>query len=146
MIQGRGELAAAIGNFFADSRRLTATLSSVIEAAGHGFRFRDRVAYPDGRTYIELFDVGEIDADGRISALYTFVEPLAARDDDAPAHDGPAAPTALAVRRYVELWSERDRAAGLMDSGSVHRRFGMISSTCIGQWTSRHCPQPCACT
>jgi len=76
VLRGRAELAAAIDTFIADPRGLTARLTSVIDAAGTAFRFRALVEYPDGKPFMELLDVGEVDAEGRICALYTFVEPL----------------------------------------------------------------------
>ena len=76
VLRGRAELAAAIDAFLADPRGLTARLTSVIDIVGAAFRFRARVEYPDGQPFRELLDVGEVDAEGRICALYTFIEPL----------------------------------------------------------------------
>jgi hypothetical protein len=107
VLRGRAVLAAAIDAFFVDPRRLTAALSSAIDAGGQTFRFRARVRRPDGALHAELFDAGEVGSDGRITALYTFTEPLAAADPSAP----PASPVERAAQAYVDLWAERDPAA-----------------------------------
>jgi SnoaL-like domain len=106
-IRGRAEVRAAIDALFADPRGLKGRLASVIDAMRGTFRFRAVVEYPDGRPFIELLDAGAVDADGRIAALYTFVGPLA----EAKAEPAGTSPTALAVRRYVDVWSERDAGA-----------------------------------
>lgn len=107
VIRGRAELAAAIDAFRIDPRTLSARLTSPVEAAGPMFRFRARFEHPDGRRHSELIDIGEVDGDGRIAALYTFVEPLA--EGAAPADE--ASPAAVAAQRYVDLWTERAPAA-----------------------------------
>ena len=43
---------------------------------GTTFRFRAAVAHRDGRIFSDLFDAGEVDADGRIALVLTFVGPL----------------------------------------------------------------------
>ena len=106
-IRGRGELAAAIDAFHADPRRLTARLTSPIDADGTTFRFRALFTWPDGRHHSELADFGEIDGDGRIATLFTFEEPLV--DGDAAPDAGSAA--AQAAQRYVEVFGGRDPAA-----------------------------------
>ena len=78
--RGRAEVAAMIDAALADPRRLTARVTSVIDAGGDTFRFRAVVEYADGSPSLEGLDVGEVDADGRIIVLYTFGGPLA----DAP--------------------------------------------------------------
>lgn len=77
---GRAEIAAMIDAALADPRGLTARLTSVIDAGGSTFRFRSIGEYADGSPSFEGLDVGEIDASGRIIALYVFGGPLA----DAP--------------------------------------------------------------
>jgi len=53
-----------------------ASAASVIDAAGTTFRYRSIVERRDG-TSIEVFDAGEIDAEGRIATLLVFSGPLA---------------------------------------------------------------------
>jgi hypothetical protein len=107
VMEGRAALAVAIEAFRADPRKLTMRMTSAIDATGQTFRFRALFAHPDGRPFNELVDIGEVDRDGRIAALYTFVEPLAA----GVAPIDPASPAALAAQRYIDVWSERDPAA-----------------------------------
>ena len=106
VMRGRAELAAAIEAFQLDPRGLSATLTSPIEAGGAMFRFRALFTHPDGQRHSELIDIGEVDGDGRIATLYTFVEPIA---EGAAAPD--ASPAAQAAQRYIDLWIERDPAA-----------------------------------
>ncbi len=75
-LRGRTELAAMIDAFQIDPRKPAAALTSPIEAGQTSFRFRARFTFPDGRLHAELVDIGEIDGDGRIAALYTFADPL----------------------------------------------------------------------
>jgi hypothetical protein len=107
VIRGRRELAAAIDGFRVDPRELRVRLSSPVEAAGPMFRFRALFVHPDGEEHSELIDIGEVDGDGRIAALYTFVEPLA--EWAAPEDEESLA--AVAAQRYVDLWTERNPAA-----------------------------------
>lgn len=107
VIRGRGELAAVIDAFQVDPRRLTARLTSPIDAGGTMFRFRALFTLPDGQRHSELIDFGAVDGDGRIAALYTFDEPLP--DGDAPGD--PASSAAQAAQRYVDAFGERDPAA-----------------------------------
>lgn len=51
-------------------------LASEIDANETSFRFRAVLARPDRGIVLEVHDVGEIDADGRIAVLYTFNGPL----------------------------------------------------------------------
>ena len=107
VIRGRGELAADIDAFQVDPRRLTARLTSPIDADGTTFRFRALFTWPDGRQHSELIDFGEIDGDGRIATLFTFEEPLI--DGDVAPDAG--SPAAQAAQRYVEVFGGRDAAA-----------------------------------
>lgn len=75
VIRGRAALAAAITDFRADPRGLTAALASPVDARGPIFRFRSTIAHRDGTTG-EFFDTGEVDADGRITVLIAFAGPL----------------------------------------------------------------------
>jgi hypothetical protein len=75
-IRGRAALAKAMDDFFADPRKLTTRVVSAIDAQGPVFRFRAVLEHPDGGTTMEIFDAGEVDADGRIALLLTFVGPL----------------------------------------------------------------------
>ena len=108
-LRGRAELAAAIDAFEVDPRRLTATMTSPIEAGETVFRFRALFTHPDGSRHSELVDVGEIGDDGRIASLYTFADPLA--DAEPGGLPADASPVAHAVQRYVDLWAEPDPAA-----------------------------------
>ncbi len=72
VIRGRAALAAAIDDFFADPRGLSARRVSAIDAQGPIFRFRSVVEDRDGRIVFDGLDAGEIDADGRITVLLTF--------------------------------------------------------------------------
>ena len=107
VIRGRGALAADIDAFQVDPRRLTARLTSPIDADGTTFRFRALFTLPDGQRHSELVDIGEVDGDGRIATLFTFEEPLAEFDAAADA----ASPAARAAQRYIDVFSERDPAA-----------------------------------
>jgi SnoaL-like domain len=72
VIRGRAALAAAIEAFLADPRGLSARLMSAIDAQGPIFRFRSVVEDRDGRIVFDALDAGEVDVDGRITALLTF--------------------------------------------------------------------------
>jgi SnoaL-like domain len=78
-IRGRAALAAAIDAFFADPRRLTTRITSAIDVQGRLFRFRAVLENPDGTPVVEVHDAGEVDGDGRIALLLTFVGPLPER-------------------------------------------------------------------
>jgi hypothetical protein len=119
ILRGRAELATAIDAFFADPRRLVSEQRSAVDAGDGSFRFRFAVAYPDGRPFFDMLDVGEVDAGGRITALYTFTEPLAAPDATPPVRLDPATVAAeQAARHYTEVWTTDDRAerAALLES------------------------------
>ena len=72
VIRGRGGLAAAMSEFFANPRGLSARLLSAIDAQGPDFRFRSVVEDRDGRVVFDGFDAAEVDTDGRITVLLTF--------------------------------------------------------------------------
>jgi SnoaL-like domain len=72
VMSGRAALAAAIDDFFADPRGLSARLVSAIDAQGPIFRFRSVVEDRDGRIVFDGFDAAEVDVDGRITVLLTF--------------------------------------------------------------------------
>jgi hypothetical protein len=78
-IRGRAALAAAIDAFFADPRRLASRVTSAIDTQGRLFRFRAVLEHPDGTPFLEIHDAGEVDGDGRITLLLTFVGPLPER-------------------------------------------------------------------
>lgn len=111
VIRGRDELAATIDAFQVDPRRLTARLTSPIDADGTTFRFRALFTLPDGQRHSELIDIGEVDGEGRIATLYTFEEPLAEGDSAPRAVVDMASPTAQAAQRYVDAFRERDPVA-----------------------------------
>ena len=71
-IRGRAALAAAMDNFFADPRGLSARLMTAIDVQGPMFRFRSIVEDRDGRVVFDGFDAAEVDGDGRIAVLLTF--------------------------------------------------------------------------
>lgn len=79
LIRGRAGVDAMIARFLADPQVLGFRLVSAIDAVGTTFRYRSIVERRDGTT-VEIFDAGEIDADGRIATMLVFVGPLA----DAP--------------------------------------------------------------
>ena len=70
--RGRAALAAAVDDFFADPRGLSARLLTAIDVQGPLFRFRSVVEDRDGRIVFDGFDAAEVDADGRIAVLLTF--------------------------------------------------------------------------
>jgi hypothetical protein len=72
VMRGRAALAAAMQDFFADPRGLSARLVSAIDAQGAIFRFHSVVEDRDGRVVFNGFDAAEVDADGRITVLLTF--------------------------------------------------------------------------
>lgn len=78
-IRGRVALAAAIDAFVADPRGLTTRVTSSIDVQGRLFRFRAVLENPDGSPFLEIHDAGEVDGDGRIALLLTFVGPLPER-------------------------------------------------------------------
>jgi hypothetical protein len=75
-VRGRVAIAAMFARFHADPQLRGFRLTSVVDAAGTTFRYRSVVERHDGTTS-ELFDAGEIDADGRICTLLVFAGPLA---------------------------------------------------------------------
>jgi hypothetical protein len=79
-IRGRAALVDAIGRLLDDPQFRRIRVLSAIDASGTTFRFRAAVERRDGTTH-ESLDAGEIDADGRISLLLTFAEPLGEADE-----------------------------------------------------------------
>ena len=77
-IRGRAALAAEMTRIRADPELLQIRLASAIDARGTTFRYRGAADCRDG-TSLEAFDVGEVDADGRICLVLTFAGPLAER-------------------------------------------------------------------
>lgn len=71
-LAGREAVWATVEAFFADPRGVRARATSEIDAGVAAFRFAAALTLPDGTLVAESLDVGEIDADGRISVLYTF--------------------------------------------------------------------------
>lgn len=74
-LRGRVALAKAIADKFADPRGLTARIVGAVDTKGPIFRFRAELGYGDG-TVLEVFDAGEVDAEGRIATLITFNGPM----------------------------------------------------------------------
>ena len=79
VIRGRAAVDAMIVRFQTDPQVLGFRMTSAIDAAGTTFRYCSIVERRDGTTS-EVFDAGEIDADGKIATLLVFAGPLA----DAP--------------------------------------------------------------
>jgi hypothetical protein len=73
-LRGRAALANAIEQFATDPRRLRAHLADEVEAQDPLFRFRAVFDHPDGTRYSSVQDLGEIDAAGRITTIYSFVD------------------------------------------------------------------------
>jgi hypothetical protein len=82
-VRGRAALAKEMSSLLADPQLLRIRLVSVVDARGTTFRFRAVADRRDG-TSPETCDVGEIDAEGRISLVLTFAGPLG--DAPTPAH------------------------------------------------------------
>jgi len=76
VLAGRAAVAASMDAYFADPRGLTSRLVSGVDAGQTSFRFRAVPENPDGTPAVEVHDAGEIDGDGRIAVLLTFVGPL----------------------------------------------------------------------
>ena len=72
VIHGSAGLAAAICDFLADPRGLSARLVGAIETQGPLFRFHSVVEDRDRRIVFHGFDAGEADASGRITVLLAF--------------------------------------------------------------------------
>jgi len=75
-IGGREALWASVEGFFADRRGRRNRLTSEIDANDTSFRFRAVLEDADGTVLVEAHDIGEVDADGRITVLFTFNGPL----------------------------------------------------------------------
>ena len=73
-LRGRAALAQAIEQFAADPRRLTARLTDDVEAQDPLFRFRAVFDHPDGTRHSSVQDLGEVDASGRITTIYSFID------------------------------------------------------------------------
>jgi hypothetical protein len=74
--RGRSALLALMARIHADPRLLRIRIISAIDARGSTFRFRAAVDNQDGSS-AEALDVGELDANGRISLVLTFAGALA---------------------------------------------------------------------
>jgi hypothetical protein len=74
-IRGREAVWASMEGFFANLNGRKNRLTSEIDANDNSFRFRAALDNPDGAS-LEVHDIGEIDADGRIVVIYTFNGPL----------------------------------------------------------------------
>jgi hypothetical protein len=75
-LRGRAEIGEMLARAHADPQLLGIRVTSVVDARGTTFRYRAVSDMRDG-TSVEVFDAGEIDADGRISLILTFAGPLA---------------------------------------------------------------------
>jgi hypothetical protein len=73
-MRGRAALAQAIEQFAADPRRLTARITDDVETQDPLFRFRAVFDHPDGTRHSSVQDLGEVDADGRITTIYSFLD------------------------------------------------------------------------
>lgn len=74
-IRGRSALADEVTRFRADPQWARIRLTSAIDAQGTTFRLSAVAERHDGTT-VENFDAGEVDLDGRISLILTFVGAL----------------------------------------------------------------------
>jgi len=74
-IVGRDAVFAAITSFRRSRPDDRAVLTSAIDHHHHIFRFTGHVVRPDGTSYSNVLDVGEVDADGRITRIFTFHDP-----------------------------------------------------------------------
>jgi hypothetical protein len=75
-LRGREEVRIYIEGFLAARPELRAQITSVVDVHGAVFRVRTRLERPDGSTFGEYLDVGEVDGDGRITTIFVFREPL----------------------------------------------------------------------
>src|SRR5262245_29063899 len=75
-IAGRDDVLAAIRAFRVSRPDDRAVLTTEIDCHHHVFRFAGHVMRPDGTTYSEVLDVGEVDAEGRITRVLTFTGTL----------------------------------------------------------------------
>lgn len=75
-VVGREELFANIAAWRRDRPHDLAIFTSGIEHHHTWFRFTVIVVQPDGTTYSEALDVGEVGPDGRIVQIITFHGPL----------------------------------------------------------------------
>ena len=73
-MRGRAALANAIEQFAIDPRRLIGRITEDVEAQDPLFRFRAVFDHPDGTRYSSVQDLGEIDASGRITTIYSFLD------------------------------------------------------------------------
>ena len=76
VIRGHAGIRAMLDRFVGDPDNLGFRMASVVDAVGTTFRYRSFVLRRDGKD-VEIFDAGEIDADGKISTLLVFAGPLA---------------------------------------------------------------------
>jgi SnoaL-like domain len=74
-VRGRAAFAKEMAMLLADPQLLRIRLVSAVDARGTTFRFRAVADRRDG-TSPESCDVGEIDAEGKISLVLTFAGPL----------------------------------------------------------------------
>src|SRR5215470_3765227 len=75
-IIGRDQVFRAIEAFRRARPEDRAVLTSEIDYHHNLFRFTGKVIRTDGTSYSEILDVGEVDADGRITRILTFLGPL----------------------------------------------------------------------
>ncbi len=75
-LRGREQVRGAIEAFHARSPDFRTRLLSVVDAHDGVFRVRTSVERPDGTTFGEYLDVGEGDAEGLITTIYVFREPM----------------------------------------------------------------------
>ena len=71
---GRAALAARMAAFHTKPGAGTARFTSAIDVQGRMFRFSGALERDDGTVLGKSFDAGEVDADGRIAVLLTFVD------------------------------------------------------------------------
>jgi hypothetical protein len=74
-IRGREALSKMFERFWSDPETVCVRVTSAIDAGATIFRYRAVTERRDG-TSLEVFDAGEINAEGRISLILTFAGPL----------------------------------------------------------------------
>jgi hypothetical protein len=73
-LRGRAALIKAITDFVNDPRRLAARITDDVEAQDPLFRFRAVFDHPDGTRASSVQDIGEINAAGQITTIYSFID------------------------------------------------------------------------
>ena len=83
VIAGREAVLDAIRAFRNSRPDDRAVLTSAIDHHHNIFRFTGEVVRPDGTSYSDVLDIGEVDSHGRIARILTFHGPLAPAKSEA---------------------------------------------------------------